>query len=67
MNLTARTFAVLLGTTLLADMAYSADIRIEPAEDMILREAASWCGRSNWPGRATGCYCPAEPIGAVSP
>ncbi|MDP2731576.1 MAG: nitrous oxide reductase family maturation protein NosD [Hoeflea sp.] len=37
MNLTARTFAVLFGTTLLAGSAHSADIRVEPGPDALVR------------------------------
>ena len=37
MNLTARTFAVLLGTTLLAGSAHAADIRVEPGPDALVR------------------------------
>ena len=37
MNLTARTFAVLLGTTLLTGSANAADIRVEPGPDALVR------------------------------
>ena len=37
MNLTARTFAVLLGTSLFAGLAHSADIRVEPGPDALVR------------------------------
>lgn len=37
MNLTARIVAVLLGATLLADTAHSADIRVEPGPDALVR------------------------------
>lgn len=37
MNLIARTFAVLLGTTLLTGLANAADIRVEPGPDALVR------------------------------
>ena len=37
MNLTARTFAVLLGASLLAGSALAADIRVEPGPDALVR------------------------------
>lgn len=40
MNLTARTIAVLLGTSLLAETAHTADIRVEPGPDALVRAVA---------------------------
>ncbi|MDP2122117.1 MAG: nitrous oxide reductase family maturation protein NosD [Hoeflea sp.] len=37
MKLTARTFTMLLGTTLLAELAHAADVRVEPGPDALVR------------------------------
>ncbi|MDZ7601767.1 MAG: nitrous oxide reductase family maturation protein NosD [Hoeflea sp.] len=37
MKLTARTFTMLLGTTLLAGLAHAADVRVEPGPDALVR------------------------------